>query len=459
MKGFRKSLSALLITAAMAATVVVPAVAAGTNYEPIAAQNAKFKKILVIDSNADIPTLSFDYTVASGTAIAATATTLPVYAGVGSPTIATVPFSKTTDSVDSPTKVADHQTITKDITVSMSGITFSEPGVYRYIITETVPASRLGGLYYDVLATNLTSETGRDYKRTLDVYVEDNGTDSSGKKLLKVTGYILYDGEVTTAPPSSSSASSGTAITSETTITVDVNAAQTNVVAGETKTDNYMNYYTSQSLTFGKVVTGNQGSRDKYFKLTLELTSPVATTVAVDVSNADPSLPSATNLNKATDPSYAEATNTTSITLTANTKVTTNFYLQHGQYIIVNGLPIGTVYNLTETEEGYTKTAGITAAVSVINWDGVAGNDAMTDPTSGTITLDDGDATTNTDGNIETGYTNDKQGVIPTGVLLTMTPVIIVAVVVVAGIAFFAVRSAKRKALELADSDSEEEAE
>ena len=52
--------------------------------------------------------------------------------------------------------------------------------------------------------------------------------------------------------------------------------------------------------------------------------------------------------------------------------------------------------------------------------------------------------------------TNDKQGIIPTGVLMTMTPVVVIAVIAVAGVAFFVVRGAKRKAVELAEADAEE---
>ena len=450
MKGFRKRLSALLVTAAMAAAVVVPAAAAGSDYTPVAAQNVKFKKILVVDADANLPAVSFAYTVEiPDDDIAGTTTTLPVYKGVGTPGIANVSYSSS-DSFDSPTKVTNYKTVTKDITVTMTGIEFTEPGVYRYYIKETKGTS---GVYYDVSASALTTED--DLYRTLDVYVEDDPSVTTGKGL-KVTGYIMYDGKIIAAPPSSSSATSGTAITSETSI-AEVNGTQANTVTGATKTDNYMNYFSSYSLTFGKVVTGNQGSRDKYFELTLELTSPSDATFTVDVSHADAKLPD--TVNKATDASFAKKTNTTEISATANTAVTTKFYLQHGQYIIVKGLPVGTEYTLSEVADGYTSTAGIAASVSVINWDGTDGYDALSDAVTGTVkALDDSDTTTD-DGDLQTGFTNDKQGVIPTGVLLTMTPIIVVAVVVVAGIAFFAVRNAKRKALELADADSEEEAE
>ena len=449
MKHLGKKLSALLVTAAMAATMASTAGAAeGSNYEPIPANNATFTKYLIVDGDATAPSVTFSYTISSEEVAAitpGTSETLPVYKGTGAPTIADVSFSKD-DTKETSTLITEYNTYKKTITINMAGVTFSEPGVYRYYIKEVVPEgdSAIGGMYYDVdysAAANLPANG--DLYRTLDVYVEDTG-DSA--KTLKVTEYIMYDGKIETAPPSGTPTGTNSPI--EGTKVIAVNTANGAEVDGATKTDNYANYYTSQSLTFGKVVTGNQGSRDKYFKLTLSLTSPVASTIAVDVSNADGSLPSATDLNKATNANYAGATNPTSITLTAGTAVETVFYLQHGQYIIVNGIPVGTAYALTEDSEGYTSTQGITEEVSVINWDNEEGNDALPDNVSGTIAV-------NTD--VHTGYTNDKQGVIPTGVLLTMAPVIVVGVVVIAGLAFFAVRSAKRKAVEAAEAEADSE--
>ena len=458
MKGFRKRLSALLVTAAMTAAVVVPAAAAGTDYDAITPKDATFTKYLLVDQTAVAPSATFSYTVEKPeSAIAGTSTTLPVYIGTGTPVIADVAFAPS-DTAETSTLLTNYKTYKKTITIDLdtaaNGVQFKEPGVYRYYIKEA--DSAVAGMYCDVSTTALTTEG--DLYRTLDIYVEDNGTDAtSGNKILKVTGYIMYDGKITAAPPSSTSATSGNAI--NTTKQIEVNSSATDGVSGAAKTDNYINYYTSQSITIGKTVTGNQGSRDKYFKFTLKLTSPVDSKLSVDVSNADASVPAAANLNKATKAAYAGIANPTTIDLTAATEVSTDFYLQHGQYIIVNGLPVGTTYALIEDAEDYTSTAGIAQAVSAINWDGAAGNDALSDAVTGTIAVDDNDSSTTGDGDIHTGFTNDKQGVIPTGVLLTMTPVIVVAVIVVAGIAFFTVRNAKRKALELADADDESDAE
>ena len=96
----------------------------------------------------------------------------------------------TTQSYES----SDKKVFEKEITIDFDGIEFDEPGVYRYIITEKTDAG--AGIFYDVAADALT--TDGDCKRTLDVYVEDI---SGETKELKISAYIMYDGEIKVAPP------------------------------------------------------------------------------------------------------------------------------------------------------------------------------------------------------------------------------------------------------------------
>ena len=67
----------------------------------------------------------------------------------------------------------------------------------------------------------------------------------------------------------------------------------------------------------------------------------------------------------------------------------------------------------------------------------VGSEDAVTD-TGNTVTG------TMTEDNTIITYTNNKEGIIPTGVLLSATPWIILGVVLIAGIVFFAIRSKKK---------------
>lgn len=477
MKGFRKRLSALLVTAAMTAAVVVPAAADTRQYTKVNANDVTYNKILVLKDDATTPNVTFKYSVSvPASDIPATQTTLGVFKGVTA-TEASEVYPKVADVVYDETVAADttpaitglptgYKTVTKGINIDFDKIAFPEPGVYRYYITEAkTPA--IAGMKYDVTAAALTTEGNG--VRTLDIYVEDSnaasstapsGTTTTG---LKITGYVLYKGEVTAGPLPGSNATSGTAITSDVTINQNGIYVETGTdtgatkVSGAEKTNNIINFYGTNNLTFGKEVTGNQGSRDKYFKYTITAENDSTTgqpTVnasdkfTVDMSNAtkEPTKTAATTYEASAMKTANNVTDVTGAQLIAG-KV---FYLQDGDYITILGLPQGFKYKVEEDKEDYTQTEKIAEDVSTLDWDAAhTGNDALNDNVSGAINNAD----------IHTGFTNSKEGVIPTGVLLTMTPVIVVAVIVVAGIAFFAVRNAKRKALELADADSEEEAE
>lgn len=441
MKKSTRLLSAALVTTFIAGILALPAAAAGSNYTAVAAQDTSFTKYLLVDKGQKAPKIDFTYTVASGAAIAPTTSTLQVYPGVGTPDVKTVSFT-TTDTPEATSLNANYDTYMKTIEVDFktSAITFSEPGVYRYIITENNNSG--SGVYYDVDPSDPTDSSLYGTRiRTLDVYVEDDL--STDAKDLIVTSYVLYNGTVTTAPPSASTASNGTALTATTPVITPASPTNGQEPSGATKTDRIVNYFTTYKITFGKEVTGNQGSRDKYFKLTLTLTSPVDATLLVDISKAD----AAAGTNDATTVS---GSNPTTISLTANTASATDFYLQDGQYITVAGLPVDTVYALTEDAEGYTSTEGIVQALSTLNWDDDAstgtatdGFDALSDAVNGTITNAD----------IHTGYTNDKQGIIPTGVLVKIAPVIGVGLIIVAGVIFFAVVTTRNR--EQDDLDTE----
>ena len=93
-------------------------------------------------------------------------------------------------------------------------------------------------------------------------------------------------------------------------------------------------------------------------------------------------------------------------------------------------------YEITEDEEDYTSSEGISAEDSPFNIDGVSGNDALTGKTSDTIT---------TDGSvIYTGFTNTRRGVVPTGVLLSIAGLVVAAIFIVAGVIFFGIRSRRK---------------
>ncbi|MBR2523532.1 MAG: hypothetical protein IKE53_03740 [Clostridiales bacterium] len=413
MKTIWKKLSAVLVTAVMAAAVVVPAAAANA-YTPVAGTTTTFKKYLVADLDAQIPASVFSFTVAAGTAIPAESGKMEVLAGPDANKVTVTPASfAASETLSSTVADGDRDNIIeagqgyvkKVVTVDLTKVSFDEPGIYRYIITEantTIP-----GMNIDPTPA-----------RTLDVYVTDNG---SG--VLAVSSYVLHTG--TDAPAAGANNGSG-------------DVATTNAPVAD-KSDGYTNTYGTHNLWVGKTVTGNQGSRDKYFKIHVEVTGLVdgtkftvkydgATTDAT-YGNADASI--SANPNAATTCITADVTQPAELTA-ASGKITQDFYLQHGQHFVICGLPVDAEYTVSEEAEDYKSTSG----ASSLNFN---------DRTNGAISTAD----------VKTGFTNTRDGIIPTGILMSVAPVAIVGVVVLAGVVFFAVRSAKRKAEEAAEADAE----
>ena len=366
MKRFKKLMAILMATALIMSIAAISASAEDT-YTPVNGTNTQFNKYLVVDSDTNIPAISFNFTVAPGTAVAATSSTPAILAGVGTPSIATVTFTNgqaTSTTAPSDLTLADGKKFAvQTATVDFSGVTFTEPGVYRYVITEQ-ETTGAKAVTYDTQATTPGSKV-----RYLDVYVEDVNN------ALTVSSYVMH--ETTAVVPNDDS---------------DTKA--------DDKSSSYVNEISTKDLEFGKEVTGNQGSKDKYFLFTLNITNAQAnTTYSVDLTSAEAS-PAKTDATK-----YDTMTNPSSFTTDGDGKATVTFYLKDGQYIKIPGLPEGYGYTLTEDAEDYASSATISATTGK---SGVA----YSDPATGSSVAAD----------IKTGYTNDRTGIIPTGVLLTIAP-------------------------------------
>ena len=428
MKTTRKLIASVVMTMVMLVTMIVPSMAA-TTYTPVAGGKVTFTKYLVLDKDASVPNDTFTYTINGGTAVEGSASTFAVYAGndanrtTGAATVGSATFtseSATTAGAanDDITNSADKKYAQATVVIDFSGVTFKEPGVYRYVLTENVlptTGSTNAGITYDTANSNSRI-------RTIDVYVEDhNGTlvvgnngenanDTANGNLLNdattpaTAGYVMYVGSVSTAP-----ANDGSNIT--------------------TKSDSFINEYTTYDLTLSKTVTGNQGSRDKYFEFTVEISGANGeTTYAVDITNAD----ATTGTNGASTTAHS---NPTSITTNASGSATQKFYLQHDQSIVIKGLAENTAYTITETDEstdGYTTTA------------------AVTGDTTGVSNSDNEVSDTGINADTTVAFTNDKDGIIPTGIITKVGPAVAGFVVLSAILIVLFVKSKK-------DEDDEEE--
>lgn len=371
---------AMGLAAILLFATAVPTLAA-TTYTSVEGTSCYFNKFLIMDAGDTVPNVTFSFTVAPGGARTEKTGTEAVFAGIGEPTVADVTFSPSdSTAVDAGTYVdiartnvqrggsagdtvqldAGEKYAVKQATVSFSGILFSAPGIYRYIITETASAAHTAaGIIHDT-----------DTDRVLDVYVTDDGTGT-----LKISGYVLHlkDEDVTSG--------------------VDL----------DDKTDGFTNEYNSKDLKVEKEVSGNQSSRDKWFEFTVTMaadtvnaTDSFAVSIAddSDVNTNDGNADATSGKTASTRMENREQSNPTKVTgaqLLAGQK----FYLQHGQSVVIRGLPLNAEYTVTEVKEDYQSNEKYSGTNN-----GVLGTVAGADKMA------------------QTGFINTRDGIIPTGVFL-----------------------------------------
>ena len=364
MKKFTRSSAALaaLLVAGMATT---PICAEGKVYTPVSGTNTTFDTTIYMRNTAKVPNITFKYAVAAGAAQAASDGNLAVLAGndgvtsTGLPTIADITFAA------GDAKATDGLSIKKTGTVDFSGVTYKEPGVYRYVVTETGDAQ--GVTHED------SAHKAEDRTKALDVYVTDDGT---GK--LVVSGYVMHDQENAKA----------------------AQLAETKRL--DDKDTNFEHLLTTSDVVLSKKVTGNQGSRDEYFKFTVNIKgADKGTQYIVDLANADKETkPNGVNTTAHTNPEL--------LTAGEDGTLTQEFWIQNGQSIKIQGLGGKTGYTVTEAENAYKTNIAVTGDTTNATENdikAVAGK-AVTDKA---VTKD-----------TTVAYTNDKSGAVPTGLIMSI---------------------------------------
>ena len=214
---YARRLAAALMTGTMMVSMLgMTAMAQGG--EPV---TVGFQKVLNMTDavGASVPDVTFTYKIEKGTAVGATGSTLEIKAGVGTPTVANAVFSHE-DSIA-------NNKVTEDVTVTFPEGTFTEPGIYRYVVTEN----------NDHGNDDITNDPSAI--RYLDVYVNNE---------LKIIGSVLL--KEATAPNKNSQYSQ------------------------EKKSSGYENTYETYDLSLDKVVEGNMGDKGKTWSFTIEFTGP-----------------------------------------------------------------------------------------------------------------------------------------------------------------------------------------
>ena len=340
---------------------------------------------LIMDRGAPIPQPTFAYTL---TADAVTNPAFPLFNGIltgvkigkqnalQNATTYSLAFTQTSATAGLPsdatgTTTDGKQYVTEQLSIDFSGVTtFTEPGVYRYVLTETQPDSPFA-LY--------TGETGIRY---IDVYVEyanDAATD------LTIQGIVTSTANnVTAGDPNGG------------TNTADIQSKDTKI----------NNEYTTYDLTLQKFVSGNQASQNQHFDFSVTVTNP-----ATPAGTAYPNSYTVTKTcldNNVTNPA----------TITAGASAT--FHLKTGESIVISNLPAGATYTIVETSSGYVTTAKVGGAAHTDD-----------DTNDDTFTVKD---TTGINADTTVVFTNARSGIIPTGVLLTIAPFAVLMIVGLIGV-------------------------
>lgn len=397
----KKSIGAVVLASALTMSMGMPALAAESYDTTIGGtKTTTFDKYLVMDAQAEVPNASFTYAVTAGTAkaydvagkrfeiLAGVDADNVTMAGVGSTTANTIAYSQgdaTLNDENALVKGYDNATekyAKKTATLDFSACKFTEPGIYRYIVTES--------------GINQGVTNDADATRVVDVYVND-ASGSTGNKL-KIEGYVLHS-NADDAPA--------------------VSLGENNGSAGSyvgTKSQGFTNSYDTSDLSIKKEVSGNQASRDKYFEFTVNIAGAVPGTVYdVDLTKAD----ATTQSNAATITANENKTNPATLTVGEDGTVTQKFYLAHGQEIKIQGIAKDSKYEVTENAEDYKSTA--------------AGVTDYTDAANGTVVSTD----------LKTSYLNTRDGVIPTGVIMTVAPFAAVTLLGGAGVVTMVMKKKK----------------
>lgn len=220
-------------------------------------------------------------------------------------------------------------------------------------------------------------------------------------------------------------ASDGKLVVSSYVMHDDENATQK--LKGDNKDTNFEHLLTTSDVTLSKKVTGNQGSRDEYFKFTVNIKgADKGTKFIVDLSNADVT-------TKANGVNTETHVNPSLLTAGEDGTLTQDFWIQNGQSIKIQGLGGSTGYTVTEAENAYKTNVAVTGDTTNAAENDIAAvaGKAVTDKAVSKDTT--------------VAYTNNKKGSVPTGIVMPIAGATSIMLIGGAGVGYFILKNKKRE--------------
>lgn len=298
------------------------------------------------------------------------------------------------------------QTISGSVGVTISAEKFEDPGVYRYVITDTTTDATLD-------AAGIDRSTDYEEELYLDVYVRYDDQEELG-----VYGYVLFRGGTEGADKSFDDKTNDVIEANGDSVKVSGFDTDSEILPGGTgsggSTDpgTYLSdQYHTYNVEVTKEVTGSLGDKKHEFPFQIDLANTKGITSKTNFSYA-------INDNTATATALSEA----------GAWASSNLKLKHGDSILITGLPVGETIKVLETNDtndtykvsavlndgadDYGKTyldkevvASGAAAVGMANVEAIDNKGASNAPINDVI-----------------AFTNDLEAISPTGLLFTVAP-------------------------------------
>ena len=459
-------LAAVSATAAMVGTMGVCSAFAATHdgIEDISSSTATVNLGKVLTTNHDnkfpnITDFNFEIerieawdnanvsTAQNGAAIAKADIPMPTVSNTANHTVtvsgdkASVAVGNFKSTPSEQTGVAD--TATSKLRTTAVNITYNKAGYYVYKVKEvsSTPASAPGVEYDDheyfivVYVCNNTDASGNTtsgvYVHNITSYRNESGSETYKPNLTEIATTQDNGGTAATTNDRDNLAKVG--ISSSTTGT----DATTGLAKGPNKLEAYKfwNDQFVQDLVITKNVTGSLGDKTKEFEFTVTLTGlepGVTYTSNVAAADTGDTTTSGAKLVSATVGTVDSSAK--SITASNNGTATFLIKLKDDDKFVINALPVGATYAVSEASSDHVASYAVTASGGQ---EATIAKASDANSASYTALATDTETVNKLDGTATVAYTNDKNILTPTGLSSNMILFATAGIVVVAAAAVY----------------------